>query len=122
MELSEAHLDSLLADTDSTLDLLDSLRKSFKDVESQTSTFQSQCEGLLKEQKRIEGLAVNIDHNLGYYNYLEPATRRLNAPSAGSFVRSQEFSEMLARIDDCLEYMASHVGSPSKNYAGNLAD
>ena len=79
-------------------------------MESQTTAFQKQCEGLLQEQKRIESLADDLDHNLKYYNYLEPVTRRLNAPGAGSFVRSKEFSEMLARIDDCLDYMSAHVG------------
>lgn len=109
LELSQSHLDSLLSDTSSTLDLLASLTSSFKDVEDQTTTFQKQCAGLLEEQKRITGLADNLDHNLKYYNYLEPVTRRLNAPGAGNFVRSKEFSDMLARLDDCLEYMTAHV-------------
>ena len=55
-------------------------------------------------------MAEELEHNLKYYNYLEPVTRRLNAPGAGNFVRSKEFSEMLARLDECLEYMALHVG------------
>lgn len=59
----------------------------------------------------MTALASSLDTNLKYYNFLEPATRRLNAPGAGSFVRSQEFSEMLSRLDDCLEYMAAHVCS-----------
>lgn len=113
MELSESHLDSLLSNTSSTLDLLASLTGSFKEVEAQTTTFQRQCEGVLDEQKRIKTLASNLDYNLKYYNYLEPVTRRLNAPGAGNFVRSKEFSEMLARLDDCLDYMAAHV-SPSR--------
>ncbi|KAK3168172.1 hypothetical protein OEA41_004618 [Lepraria neglecta] len=108
LELSQSHLDSLLSDTSSTLDHLASLTDSFKEVEAQTTIFQRQCEGLLDEQKRITGLADRLDHNLKYYNYLEPVTRRLNAPGAGNFVRSKEFSEMLARLDDCLEYMATH--------------
>ena len=74
--------------------------------------FQSQCEDLLKQQQKIEGLADDLDHNLKYYNYLEPATRRLNAPGAGSFVRSKEFSEMLSRIDECLDYFSAHVSLP----------
>ncbi|KAG8529186.1 uncharacterized protein KY384_005821 [Bacidia gigantensis] len=105
---SESHLEGLLAETSSSLDLLDDLSNSFKAVEAQTSTFQKQCEGLLEEQKRIETLANEIDQNLKYYNYLEPATRRLNAPGAGSLVRSEEFSEMLTRIDHCLDFMAAH--------------
>lgn len=56
-------------------------------------------------------LANNFEKNLKYYNFLEPVTRRLNAPGAGSFVRSKEFSEMLSRLDDCLEYMIAHVGA-----------
>ena len=110
LELSQSHLDSLLSDTSSTLDHLASLTDSFKEVEAQTTIFQRQCESLLDEQKRIIVLADRLDHKLKYYNYLEPVTRRLNAPGAGNFVRSKEFSEMLARLDDCLEYMATHVG------------
>lgn len=109
LELSHSHLDSLLSETTSTLSLLASLTRSFKEVEAQTTTFQKQCEGLLDEQKRIEGLADDLDQNLKYYNSLEPVTRRLNAPGAGNFVRSKEFSEMLARLDECLRYMAAHV-------------
>ena len=109
LELSQSHLDTLLSDTSSTLDLLASLTSSFREVEAQTTTFQRQCAGLLDEQTRITSLADNLDDNLKYYNYLEPATRRLNAPGAGNFVRSKEFSKMLARVDDCLEYMAAHV-------------
>jgi len=109
LELSQSHLDSLLRDTSSALDLLASSTISFKEVESQTTVFQKQCEGILEEQKRIEGLAKSLDTNLMYYNYLEPVTRRLNAPGAGNFVRSKDFSEMLTRLDGCLDYMAAHV-------------
>ena len=106
---SESHLDGLLSDTASALSLLETLTKSFKTVESQTTTFQKQCEGLIQEQKRLEGLAEALDSNLQYYKYLEPVTRRLNAPGAGRLVKSKEFSEMLARIDECVAYMAAHV-------------
>ena len=73
--------------------------------------FQKQCEGILQEQKRMTELANELGRNLKYYTFLEPVTRRLNAPGAGSFVRSKEFSEMLSRIDECLEYMSVHVSS-----------
>lgn len=69
---------------------------------------------MLKEQKRMTSLADALGENLKYYNYLEPVTRRLNTPGAGSFVRSKEFSEMLSRLDECLNYMAAHVGTPPK--------
>ena len=78
-------------------------------VEAQTTAFQKQCEDWMVEQKRLESLATNIGENLQYYNYLEPITRKLNAPGAGNFVRGKEFSDMLARLDECLEYMNNHV-------------
>ena len=109
LELSQSHLDTLLSDASSTLHLLASLTSSFKEVEAQTTIFQRQCAGLQDEQARITRLADNLDNNLKYYNYLDPLTRRLNAPGAGNFVRSKEFSELLARLDECLEYMATHV-------------
>jgi hypothetical protein len=107
--LSESHLDSLLADTTSTLGTLSSLYESFKTVEAQSTAFHAQCEGLLSEQLRIAKLASDLSENLLYYNYLEPITRRLNAPGAGAFVRGKEFAEMLSTLDKCIGYMQAHV-------------
>ncbi|KAL8798664.1 MAG: hypothetical protein Q9200_007725 [Gallowayella weberi] len=92
-----------------TLDLLTSLSDSFRSVEAQTTIFQKQCEGLTLEQKRLTQLTDGITQNLKYYSFLEPVTRRLNAPGAGNLVRSEEFSKLLGRLDECLEYMAAHV-------------
>ena len=64
-------------------------------------------------------LAVNINQNLKFYAFLEPVTRRLNAPGAGKFVRSKEFSEMLSRLDDCLEYMTAHVSQTAEFFSEN---
>lgn len=107
--MSKSHLDTLLADTSSTLDLLSTLCESFKVVEAQTSGFRKQCEGLLSTRKHSLDLADNIRDNLQYYDFLDPASRRLNAPSAGSTVRGKEFSDMLRRLDECLDYMEAHV-------------
>lgn len=96
----------------STLTLLDdlsSLSQQFKAVESQTSNFEKQCEGLLSAQDRDLQLANGIQTNLHYYDFLDPASRRLNAPGAGNTVRNHEFSDMLRRLDVCLDYMETHV-------------
>jgi conserved oligomeric Golgi complex subunit 3 len=85
--------------------------ESFQTVETQTTEFQDQCEGILADQKRSSNLADEIAENLQYYNYLDPITKRLNAPGAGSLVRRSEFPEMLANLDACLDYMNSHVRS-----------
>ena len=106
---SESYLDALSSNTASTLDLLASLSKSFQNVEAQTTAFQGQCESLIAEQERLKCLADDVRENLQYYSYLEPITKRLNAPGAGNFVRGEEFSNMLERLDECLEYMTAHV-------------
>ncbi|KAF2099960.1 golgi complex component Cog3, partial [Rhizodiscina lignyota] len=116
LRLTENHLDTLQDNTISTLELLSSLSDAFKAVEAQTSTFRAQCEGLLQDQKRITTLADEIGENLQYYAYLDPITRRLNAPGAGNFVRGREFSEMLSNLDACIEYMQSH---PNQREAAN---
>ena len=111
MALSERHLDSLLDDTTSALDLLATLSESFKAVESQTTAFQAQCEDLLAEQKRLRDLADEIGTDLQYYAYLEPLIRRLNAPGAGRLIRSDDFLDMLTNLNTCIDFMDQHVSS-----------
>lgn len=109
LDLSERHLDNLLSDTTTALDLLASLSESFKSVDSQTTAFQAQCEDLLSEQKRVRELADEIGLNLQYYAYLEPLTRRLNAPGAGRIVKSDDFTDMLLNLNTCIDFMEEHV-------------
>lgn len=108
LELSDSHLNNLLASTTSTLDLLSTLSDSFQAVEAQTEAFRQQCESLINEQRRLEHLADAIDENQRYYAYLEPMTRRLNAPGAANLVKGKDFPEMLSNLDNCLAYMESH--------------
>jgi hypothetical protein len=107
--LSERHLDSLLSSTTSALNLLAGLSESFKTVESETTAFQAQCEDLLADQKRIRDLADEVGTDLQYYAYLEPLTRRLNAPGAGRLVRSDDFLDMLLNLNTCIDFMDQHV-------------
>lgn len=108
LHMTRSHLDNIISDTTTTLDILSSLSESFKIVEAQTNAFRTQCEGLIDDQKRITKLADDMEQNLRYYLYLEPTTKRLNAPGAGKIVRGKEFTEMLANLDSCLEYMQAH--------------
>ncbi|KAL2866962.1 Golgi transport complex subunit COG3 [Aspergillus lucknowensis] len=108
LQISKSHLDTLLSDTTSTLNLLSRLSEDFKAVDLQTSNFQQQCEGLLSAQKRDTKLAANIEYNLRFYDSLDPASRRLNTPGTGNTVRGQDFSDMLRRLDECLDYMETH--------------
>jgi hypothetical protein len=107
--MTRSHLENITTDTSLTLDILSSLSSSFKAVEAQTNAFRTQCEGLIEDQTRITKLADDMEQNLRYYMYLEPTTKRLNAPGAGKIVRGREFTEMLANLDSCLEYMHAHA-------------
>lgn len=107
--MSERHLDNLLADTTSSLDLLATLSESFKAVEAQTTAFQAQCEDLLEEQKRLRNLADDVGTDLQYYSYMEPLTRRLNAPGTGRLIQNGDFLEMLTNLNVCIEFMDEHV-------------
>jgi hypothetical protein len=109
LALSERHLDNLLDDTTSALDLLATLSDSFKAVESQTTAFQAQCEDLLAEQKRLRTLADEVGTDLQYYAYLEPLTRRLNAPGVGRIVKNDDFLDMLSNLNACIAFMDQHV-------------
>ncbi|KAJ5287984.1 hypothetical protein N7478_003670 [Penicillium angulare] len=108
LQQSKEHIDEILMNTLTLLDDLSSISESFKSVESQTSNFEKQCEGLLTAQRRDTKLANGIQNNLHYYDFLDPASRRLNAPGAGNTVRDREFSDMLRRLDVCLDYMETH--------------
>jgi hypothetical protein len=109
LALSERHLDNLVDDTTAALDLLSKLSESFKTVESQTTAFQAQCEDLLAEQKRLRDLANEVGTDLAYYGYLEPLTRRLNAPGAGRLARNDDFIDMLINLNTCINFMDQHV-------------
>ena len=108
LHLTRSHLDNIITDTTAALDTLSSLTASFQQVDAQTTAFRTQCEGLIEDQKRITTLADNMGQNLRYYLYLEPMTKRLNAPGAANIVRGKEFTDMLANLDSCLDYMQAH--------------
>ncbi|KAI1385537.1 Sec34-like family protein [Hypoxylon trugodes] len=108
LEMTERHLDTLISDANGALDLLTSLADSFRAVESQTSSFQAQCDDLLSEQKRLQKLADEVGTDLHYYAYLDGVTRRLNAPGASRLVNHDNFGEILTNLDACIEFMIKH--------------
>ncbi|KAK2628854.1 hypothetical protein QTJ16_001957 [Diplocarpon rosae] len=107
---------NLTADTTAALDLLASLSESFRTVESETTAFQGQCEDLLAEQKRLRDLADEVGTDLQYYAYLEPLTKRLNAPGSGRLVRNDDFLDMLLNLNTCIDFMDRHANRSQPNY------
>lgn len=112
LEVTERHLDSLIGAADGALGLLTSLSESFRAVELQTTTFQSQCDDLISEEKRLQVLADEVGTDLHYYAYLDGVTRRLNAPGASRLVDHENFGEVLTNLDACINFMTAHVSGP----------
>ena len=117
LQLTERHLDGLIGDANATLQLLTTLSNAFQSVENQTSSFQSQCEDLLNEQRRLEKLADEVGTDLHYYAYLETATRRLNGPGASRLVDDDSFGEMVENIEACIVFMNEHVSIRNTSFA-----
>lgn len=109
LAMTERHLETLIEDTNSALQLLASLSESFRGVEEQTTTFQSQCEDLLSEQRRLEKLADEVGTDLHYYAYIDQVTRRLNASGAGRLVEDESFGEIMVNLDACIAFMEKNV-------------
>lgn len=98
----------MLTSTAATLDELSEISASFKSIDAQTKAFQRQSANIVEEQRKNDAIAENVADNLRYYEPLERITRRLNAPGAGAFVRSRDFSDMLVTLDECIDYMQTH--------------
>lgn len=109
LTLTERHLDGLIEDANATLKLLTTLSDSFESVEAQTSSFRSQCEDLLSEQRRLEKLATDVGSDLNHYAYLDAVSRRLNAPGASRLVDSVEFGDMIDNIEACIVFLEEHA-------------
>ena len=107
--MARSRVDRLLDKVTSSVDLLTTLSSSFKAVRNQTSGFGSQSQEILSGQRRFQRLADDIDENVRYYEYLEPITRKLNAPGAGRLVSEKEFPDILSHLDACISYMEAHV-------------
>lgn len=107
--MTERHLEALIGDTNGALDLLSSLADAFRTVEDQTTSFQSQCDSLRSEHKRLQSLADQVGTDLHYYAYLDNVTRRLNAPGASRLVDDEAFSEILTNLDSCIAFMIRYV-------------
>ncbi|KAI9830203.1 MAG: Golgi transport complex subunit 3 [Phylliscum demangeonii] len=105
---SQSHVDSLLGNITSILASLSSLTNSFNAVQVQSSAFQDQSQSVAREEQNASDLADKISDNLRYYDYLEPMSRRLNAPGVGRHVRDPEIVQILTHLDSCLLYMETH--------------
>ncbi|RXN01200.1 Conserved oligomeric Golgi complex subunit 3 [Acipenser ruthenus] len=98
--------DVILNDVNTALQHLESLQKQYLFVSMKTGTLHEACEQLLKEQSELVDLAESIQQKLSYFNELENINTKLNSSTLS--VNSEGFVPMLAKLDDCIEYVSSH--------------
>ncbi|KAK6485436.1 conserved oligomeric Golgi complex subunit 3-like [Huso huso] len=98
--------DAILNDVNTALQHLESLQKQYLFVSMKTGTLHEACEQLLKEQSELVDLAESIQQKLSYFNELENINTKLNSSTLS--VNSEGFVPMLAKLDDCIEYVSSH--------------
>ncbi|CAG8522986.1 372_t:CDS:10 [Acaulospora colombiana] len=99
--------DAFLEQIDNTVRLFSDLDGNFKFVEERTKALQTACEKLLDEQNNLTTLADAMSSKLAYYNELEPITKSFNSPG-DDICEQEDFIPMLAKLDECLEYMQSN--------------
>ncbi|KAJ3312446.1 Golgi transport complex subunit 3 [Blyttiomyces sp. JEL0837] len=100
--------DSLLELVEASASLLESQTAHYNFVSSRTSSLQGACEELLAEQTRLAKLREDIGDRLRKFDVLEPAVK-LFSSSGDTVCLEADFIPMLARLDDCLEFVQENI-------------
>ena len=88
--------------------ILDNLKLNFEIVTSKTHNLQNACEQLLDEQKHLVSVSEDISAKMKFFQELENISKALNQPGE-ELVKEAGFSDLLRKLDDCLEFVQAHV-------------
>lgn len=83
------------------------LQKEYEFVANKTSSLHLQSENIIQDQNKLHEICENIQKQLHFYTQLENISQRLMSPTLS--VSSEIFLETLNTIDECLEFMRTHV-------------
>ncbi|XP_032237953.2 conserved oligomeric Golgi complex subunit 3 [Nematostella vectensis] len=100
------HCDSILEEIEAALSQLHELQRQHVMVSTKTGALHGACEQLLQDQTRLVNMAESISNKLSYFNTLEHLRHKLNSPTLS--VNSESFVPLLARLDECISYIASN--------------
>lgn len=98
--------DALLSEMERALKFLSDLELQHKTVATKTSTLHEECEQLVREQTSLISLMEAISNRLSYFEELDRLSSKLHAPTPTML--NEQFVPILARLDDCIAYMADH--------------
>ncbi|XP_028166601.1 conserved oligomeric Golgi complex subunit 3 isoform X2 [Ostrinia furnacalis] len=82
------------------------LSEEYELVSNKTNALHLMSEQLLADQNKLSSIGDDIKQKLHYFTQVEHLSQRLNSTTMS--VNSEAFFIVLAKIDDCLEYMKSH--------------
>ncbi|RVE50651.1 hypothetical protein evm_004683 [Chilo suppressalis] len=89
-----------------TMSDLDKLTEQYELVSNKTNALHTMSEQLLADQNKLSSIGDNIKQKLHYFTQVEHLSQRLNSPTMS--VNSETFFNILAKIDECLEYMRTN--------------
>eukprot|EP01006_Ploeotia_vitrea_P037467 TRINITY_DN66132_c0_g1_i1.p1 TRINITY_DN66132_c0_g1~~TRINITY_DN66132_c0_g1_i1.p1 ORF type:complete len:781 (+),score=465.52 TRINITY_DN66132_c0_g1_i1:192-2345(+) len=84
----------------------------YKGVTDTTAEVREECTKLLQEQKDLLQYAERLRYHLSFFDEADRLEHRLSTPHASathSFLLSDEFGPMLARLEECLSYVNHHL-------------
>ncbi|KAI5631800.1 sec34-like family domain-containing protein [Phthorimaea operculella] len=97
---------SLTDQISATMSDLNKLSEQYELVSNKTNALHNMSEQLLADQNKLSSIGEEIKHKLHYFTQVEHLSQRLSSTTMS--VNSEAFFNILAKIDECLEYMRSN--------------
>ncbi|XP_046966981.1 conserved oligomeric Golgi complex subunit 3 [Vanessa cardui] len=90
----------------STMSDLNKLSDEYNLVSNKTNALHTMSEQLLADQNKLSGIGDDIKQKMHYFTQVEHLSQRLNSTTMS--VNSEQFFNVLAKIDECLDYMRAN--------------
>ncbi|KAJ2940633.1 hypothetical protein O0L34_g14741 [Tuta absoluta] len=97
---------SLTDQISDTMSDLNKLSEQYELVSNKTNALHNMSEQLLADQNKLSSIGEDIKHRLHYFTQVEHLSQRLSSTTMS--VNSDAFFNILAKIDECLEYMRNN--------------
>ncbi|XP_059054859.1 conserved oligomeric Golgi complex subunit 3 isoform X2 [Achroia grisella] len=85
---------------------LKKLSEQYELVSNKTNALHTMSEQLLADQNKLSSIGEDIKNKLHYFTQVEHLSQRLSSPTLS--VNSETFFIVLAKIDECLDYMRNN--------------
>ncbi|XP_026278796.2 conserved oligomeric Golgi complex subunit 3 [Frankliniella occidentalis] len=106
MTLRRQECDELYNQVEACLKDLSQLSKQHQTVANSTNSLHQVSEQLLADQMKLSSVHSEVERRLQYFRSLDRISQRLESPTLS--INSTVFKECLDRLDECIEYMATH--------------